>query len=394
MSGSLASVRALDGTTMRTALAAAFPGEVEAAAVRIVRAPGRVNLIGEHTDYNEGYVLPVAIDLETWLAYVPADDRRVVLALASTGERGAFALDSVDRPAGSWIDGVAGLAAALAADGVVTRGLRGIVASTIPVGSGLSSSAALHVAAGLALAAIGIEPMVLALACQRAENDAGVRSGLMDPFAATHGRRDAALLLDCRSRAHEAVRLPLDRYALVVCDSGVARTLVGSAYNARRAECEAAVSALARRAEGITSLRDVTVDLLHEHADALDATSLARAEHVVRENARVLASVAAIRSGRMEALGALFAESHASLRDRYGVGAPELDALVAIATSVEGVVAARMTGAGFGGCTVNIIERGAVADLRSAVHDRYAAATGRVATVHEVAPADAAGPVG
>ncbi len=376
------------------AFATEFP-DLDHGSVRMVRAPGRVNLIGEHTDYNDGLVLPAAIDLETWIAAAPSGDSRVDLVL-DDGQRASFDLDSIEPAGGTWIDTVAGMAWSLVASGVPVRGIRGVVATEIPIGSGLSSSAAIQLAAAWAIAETPppMEPMDLALSAQRAENDyVGVRSGLMDQFASAHGLRGHALLLDCRSLEFRPVALPMERHALVVCDTRVPRRLETSEYNARRAECEAAVRALARHVPGLTSLRDVDAAMLERYGAELDAVALRRATHVVTENDRVRASVDALEAGRLPELGALWAESHRSLRERYEVTSPELDALVEIAGDVPGVIGARMTGAGFGGCTVNLVERAAVADLRDRVMHDYSARFGHAPGVHVVEPAEGAGEV-
>ncbi|HWP63227.1 MAG TPA: galactokinase [Candidatus Binatia bacterium] len=381
---------------LRVALEAAFPGAGAEAVV--VRAPGRVNLIGEHTDYNEGFVLPVAIDREIRIAAARQDDRRVEVVFLTTGERGAFSLDDLGPARTGSIAYVAGVAWALQEAGATLAGLRAVVASNLPIGAGLSSSAALELAAAWALlgpagpAALGLDPMGLARLCQRAENEfVGVRCGLMDQFAAALGDPQGALLLDCRSLAWRVVPLPLASHALVVCHTGSARRLDASAYNERRAACERAVAVLAAHDPAVRSLRDLGPDRLADLAPLLDPITLARVRHVVTENERVGATVRALEAGDLGAVGAAFAASHASLRDDYGVSSPELDAMVEIATSVEGVVGARMTGAGFGGCTVNLVRRDAVDRLRAAVEAEYPRRTGLTPAVYPVEPAAGAG---
>jgi galactokinase len=364
-------------------------------AVRVVRAPGRINLIGEHTDYNEGFVLPLAIDREVVVAFVPNTDRTVELTRLDTGERGEFDLDAVGEPRGEWIDYVAGAAYALARRGIATRGLRGAIASTLPIAVGLSSSAALEIAAIWALVdaeAPPLDPLELAKLGQEVENGyIGVNSGLMDQLATVLGRRDAALLIDCRSLDWRPVALPLEHHAVVAIDSGSPRRLGASAYNQRRAECEAAVAAFAATDPSVRSLRDVDLRVLNAARSRLDPTSLRRAEHVIRENHRVLDCVAALERGDLAAVGELLAASHASLRDLFEVSSDELDALVEIATGVRGVIGARMTGGGFGGSIVVIAERAALEALRTAVAHDYPSRSGLEATVHLVEPADGAG---
>jgi galactokinase len=397
----VADAGAIAPARLRAALAQAEPAAAaHPTDVRLVRAPGRVNLIGEHTDYNDGLVLPAAIDLEIRLAVLPTDDRRVEVTLLSSGERRGFDLDGLPAASGSWIDYIVGVAWSLGEAGLAVRGFRGVLGSNLPVSAGLSSSAALELAATWALldppdpAAHGADRMRLAQLAQRAENEfVGVRSGLLDQFASSLGRAGAAMLLDCRSLDYRAVPLPLARHALVACDSGSPRRLATSEYNARRAQCERAVAAIARRDPSVRALRDVDLETLHRALASgdIDAETARRCEHVIRENGRVEACVAAFEDRDFAAVGRLFAESHASLRDLYNVSSADLDALVEIATSVPGVVAARLTGAGFGGCTVNIVERGAVDALRTAVERDYPPRTGLQPRVFPVEPADGAG---
>jgi galactokinase len=360
----------------------------------VVRAPGRVNLIGEHTDYNQGFVLPAAIDLELRIAYLPTDDRRVELVRLDSLERDGIDLGDPRARSGDWIDYVAGTAWALDEAGLPLTGLRGVIASSLPPSSGLSSSAAIELASAWAMldkVATEVDAFTLARICQRAENGyVGVQSGLMDQFAEACGVAGSAVLLDCRSLDWRPIALP-DDVIIVVLHTGSPRHLDGSAYNERRRQCEAAVEELARDAPGITSLRDVTPDDLDAARDRLDPVAFARAEHIVFENARVEATVEALAASDMDAVGRLFAESHASLRDLFEVSSPELDAMVEIAASVDGVIGARMTGAGFGGCTVNLVRPAAVETLRTAVLERYPVMTGLTPMVLPVRATDGAG---
>ena len=345
----------------RSPQAAADPGSI-----RVVRAPGRVNLIGEHTDYNDGLVLPMSIDLGISIAFVPTNDRRLELTLQSTGDQALVELDEVRPRDGSWVDYVAGMARALAVEGVPTRGFRGLLAADLPIGAGLSSSAALELAVAWALGG-GAAPindrMALAGVAQRAENEfVGVASGLMDQFAVSFGTAGAALLLDCRSLEHRAIPLPEDVH-LVVCDSGLPRRLAESGYGARRAECGRAVGQLRSVEPSVASLRDVDEDLLERARPAMDDVAYRRARHVVTENGRVAEAVAALEAGDAAGLGRAVATSHASLRDDFEVSTPELDRLVEIALATPGVLGARLTGAGFGGCTIAVVEPGAVDPL-------------------------------
>ena len=388
----------LEIESLREALFDGWPDALlRADEIAVSRAPGRVNLIGEHTDYNEGFVMPAAIDLETRICFVPSGDRTVRLKRLDTGDSGEFSLDAIGPPRGHWIDYVAGIATILTERGVRVHGIRGVIASTVPISSGLSSSAAIELAAAWALTEESPPPlpaMELVLAAQRAENRyVGVQSGLMDQFAVAFGDPACALLLDCRSLEYRAVPLPVGEAVLVVCDSHAPRELAGSAYNERRAECDRAVAVLQGVGRPVRALRDVDMALLGTVREKLGEVVFRRCEHVIRENDRVLATEQAMAAGDLGAVGRLWAESHASLRDLYEVSSPELDALVEIAAATPGVLAARMTGAGFGGCTVNLVAPDAVESLRAAVSREYGPRTGRSATVHVVRPARGAGMV-
>jgi len=362
----------------------------------VVRAPGRVNLIGEYTDINEGFVLPAAIDLEVRIASRPRPDRRVRLLLTATNEQVELDLDRIGPARGRWFDYVAGTAREMATAGLRTCGFDGVLSSSLPSGSGLSSSAALELAAAWALAGPtdpATDALSLARIAQQAENDyVGVMCGLMDQFASASGAVGAAVLLDCRSLEHRIVPLP-PSVALVVAHTGRPRTLGTSEYNARRADCDRAVRLLSRREPGVRSLRDVDAGMLERQAARLDEIAYRRARHVVRENERVLRVEDALGAGDLEAVGRSFAESHASLRDDFEVSSPELDALVEIAGRVPGVVASRMTGAGFGGCTVNLVRPEAVDELRAHILAEYPGLTGRTPRVWQVRAVAGAGVV-
>jgi galactokinase len=385
----------LSAARLRQALISIEPlARARQASIRIVRAPGRVNLIGEHTDYNYGLVLPAAIGLENRIAFVPTDNARVELTLHSTGEKEGFDLDAIGAGRGIWIDYVEATAWALREAGLPTMGFRGLLAGDLPIASGLSSSAALELAAAWALTgdvASTIDPLGLAQICQRGENQyVGVQCGLMDQFAVANGRSNSGLMLDCRSLEWSAIPIP-EGIHLVVCHTGLDRTLAASEYNTRRAECDRAVATIQTVEPQVRSLRDVDMSLLERHRKRLDRVALARARHVVTENSRVLETADALVAGDLEAVGEIFAQSHASLRDNYDVSCFELDVMVEVAASVPGVIAARMTGAGFGGCTVNLVYHDAVARLTETVFDQYASRTGRIPRVWEVATVGGAG---
>jgi galactokinase len=362
--------------------------------IEVIRAPGRVNLIGEHTDYNDGFVMPAAIGLEIRLAVLPVDDRSVTVTLDDTGRTAAFDLDSIGAPTRSWIDYVAGTAWSLSEAGLPLRGFRALLASDLPQGAGLSSSAALEMASALALLGRTIDVSVGERASlgRRAENAyVGVQSGVMDQFASAGGVADHAILLDCRSLDVRPVQLPLPEVRLVVCHSGSPHKLESSQYNERKADCDRAVAALATIDPRVRALRDADPALLAAARDRMGDLPFRRATHVVEENARVIATEAALEAGDLAEVGRLFAASHASLRDLYEVSSPELDALVEIATSVPGVVGARLTGAGFGGSTINLVHLDAIPVLRAAVERDYPARTGLVPTVLDVDAVDGAG---
>ena len=349
----------------------------------MVRAPGRVNLIGEHTDYNDGYVLPAAIERETVMAGAARDDRTVRVAALDLDRRASFGLDSLERSAGdeSGVNYIKGVAAVLESQGRRLRGMDAVIASDIPIGSGLSSSAALEVAAARLwseLDALEMEPVELALAAQQAENEfVGMRCGIMDQMASVLGREGHAVFLDCRTREYRLVPLPSQRALIVICDSGVRRELSASEYNRRREQCEQAVESLRRLSPGIRALRDVDTETLASARGLLDPLLFLRARHVVSENERVLASVEALQHGDLGRFGGLMNASHDSLRDDYEVSCRELDVLVEAARGVPGVLGSRLTGAGFGGCTVSLVEDSAVEGFAADVASHYRRETGR-----------------
>lgn len=347
---------------------------------RLFHAPGRVNLIGEHTDYNDGFVLPAAIDFRTWAAASPRDDRRLRVASEQTGDLAELQLDALEgtQPR-HWTQYIRGVAAILERRGLRLRGADVLVSGDVPLGAGLSSSASLEVSVGLALLGLSghrLGPMELALACQQAEHEfAGTRCGLMDQFIACHGRAGHAQLLDCRTLEYRALPLP-PGVRLVICNSGVRHELASGEYNLRRAQCEEGVRLLSRAIPEVRALRDVTSEQLTAHAAELPSTVLRRCRHVVSENERVLRTARALEAGDLEPLGPLMADSHRSLRDDYEVSCRELDLLVALSAGLEGVRGTRMTGGGFGGCTVSLVLAGAVEAFRGVVGEEYRRATG------------------
>jgi galactokinase len=362
---------------------------------RLFRAPGRVNLIGEHTDYNDGFVLPMAIDRETVVAAAPRADRRVRVRAIDYKDEAEFDLDHPGTPRrGKWIDYVEGVAQSLVGRGVKLGGADLAVTSSVPAGSGLSSSAALEISVGLALASVsGVEvPRVeLALAGQEAEHVwVGAMVGIMDQFVSALATRGHALLIDCRSLESSPVPLDTTETAVVVCDTKVRHELASSEYNTRRAECERGVELLRGVLPKITALRDVSVDEFERYETLLPDPVRRRCRHVVGENARTLDAADALRRKDMWEMGRLMDRSHRSLRDDYEVSCRELDVMVEIAGNFGGVLGARMTGGGFGGCTVNLVRRDTLQEFRETVEREYNRATGLRASVLASEPGDGA----
>jgi galactokinase len=348
---------------------------------RIFRAPGRVNLIGEHTDYNDGFVMPAAIEFAAWSASTRRADRRLVVHSENYAETCEFDLDDPNpRPRGHWSDYVLGVAVILERSGIAWRGVNLLLRGEVPIGAGLSSSAALEVAVALALAPEPIEPKRLARLCQRAENEfVGVQCGIMDQFVACHARAGNALLLDCRSLEYSFAPIPRG-VKLVIANTMVRHSLAAGEYNQRRAECAEAAALFGK------SLRDVTMAELERAS--LPETIFRRARHVLTENARVIQAKAALDGGELAEFGQLMYESHRSLRDDYQVSCAELDTLLEIARGLPGVYGSRMTGGGFGGCTVSLVAESQVDAFRTAIKAGYLRAE-----VYVSSAGDAAGPV-
>lgn len=366
---------------------------------RVYRAPGRVNLIGEHTDYNDGFVMPAAIGFSTWVALAHREDHKLSIYSENFSEHVEFDLSGIDgsrprpRSASHWSDYVIGVAVILERAGYPLRGGDLLIRGEVPIGSGLSSSAAVEVAAGYAmLEASGhtIDLLALAKLCQRAENEyVGMRCGIMDQFISCCGQKGRAALLDCRSLDHRSLPMP-GAVRMVVCNTMIKHELAGSEYNQRRAECEAGVERLARFLPGVRALRDVTPDELARYEHELPEVVYRRCRHVIGENRRVLEAATALERNDLAAFGSLMSESHRSLRDDYQVSCDELDLLVNLASRVQGVYGARMMGGGFGGCVINIVEAESVAGFERAVTREYKQATGRAP---EIYVCDAAGGV-
>jgi len=346
----------------------------------VVRSPGRVNLIGEHTDYNEGFVLPLAIDRAIWIAMRGRDDRRVSVQSIDYDESGEFALDGLANEDSGWIEYLKGTAWSLQDAGHQLAGWEGVLIGDVPLGAGLSSSAALEMATARAFAVAGgldWEPVAMAKLGQRAENQwIGVNCGIMDQLIAAAGQAGHALLIDCRSLQTQPVPFP-DGVAVVVLDTSTRRGLVDSEYNERRCRCESAAEFF-----GVSALRDVDLELFQRLAPDLDETTQRRALHVITENDRTLQAVEAMQRGEVEALGVLMNKSHESLRDDYEVSSEALNAMVEAAQGHQACYGARMTGAGFGGCAVALIDGDGADDFVEKTTVDYQEKTGHAPAVY------------
>jgi galactokinase len=354
---------------------------------RLFRAPGRVNLIGEHTDYNGGFVLPMAIERETVVAAAPRSDERVRVYSLNLEEAAEFDLEHPGEPRrGLWLDYVEGVARALISQGERLRGADLMILSDVPPGAGLSSSAALEVSTGLALLSVAgreVDRMALAFAGQQAEHTyVGTMCGIMDQFIAALGREGHALLIDCRAQTAEPVPLDTREVAIAICDTRVRHELSSSEYNTRRAECERGVELLGEYLPGITQLRDVSVEEFGKYGPLLPEPIRRRCRHIVTENERTLRAAAALRRGDLVELGRLINSSHESLRDDFEVSCAELDALVEVALACEGVLGSRMTGGGFGGSTVSLVRRNLLESFRQEVTAGYERRTGLTTNIY------------
>jgi galactokinase len=363
----------------------------------LYRAPGRVNLIGEHTDYNDGFVMPSAIELYTWVAVAPRPDRKLVVHSDNFAETAEFNLDNrTAAPRKHWSDYPCGVAVILEKAGHVLKGANLLICGEVPLGSGLSSSAAIEVATALALLGnsdLKVDRVTLARLCQRAENEfVGMRCGIMDQFISLCGHANQALMLDCRSLDYHLLPLP-DGVRLVICNTMVKHELASGEYNKRRADCESAVRLLAKSLPGVKALRDVSLQELRRHGQGLPEVVLKRARHVVSEDERVEQASKALVAGDLSLFGRLMEQSHRSLRDDYEVSCIELDTMVDLARQVDGVHGARMTGGGFGGCTINLVKSEMVKSFNSAVSQGYVKATGKVPQILVSTAAEGAGAV-
>jgi galactokinase len=353
----------------------------------IARAPGRVNLLGEHVDYNDGFVLPAAINLATYIAFSPSgSDISTVIAYDLDKDESVFDSKSVKtkkssdgKPLSDWAKYPAGMDWALQEKGLAVIGMNAVFSSDIPRGASLSSSASVEMAFGTAWKVLGgwyIPPMQLALIGQRAENKyVGMNCGIMDQFSSACGEKDRLMVLDCRSLEYSSLPLP-ENVAIVIADTTARRTLVTSAYNKRRESCEEAVRLLQQKLPELKSLRDISVEEFNKLSYILPKETCMRAQHVVNEIARTSRAIPLLEIGDISSFGELMNECHASLRDLYEVSGPELDLMARLAQNLPGCYGARQTGGGFAGCTVNLVKKEATEDFSRQLSTRYEAQTG------------------
>jgi galactokinase len=362
---------------------------------RVYRAPGRVNLIGEHTDYNDGFVMPAAIEFYCWLAIGPRKDSKLsIYSEEFSADAEADLTSAAISPTKSWSDYPIGVAVQLLQAGFPVPGANLFIESDVPMGAGLSSSAAIEVATALALAEQSVanpDRVQLARLCRKAENEfVGARVGIMDQFVSLHGQKDHALVLDCRSLTFESLVIP-DSVKLVISNTMVKHELASGEYNKRREECEEAVRRLSAVLPGIKALRDVSLEHLDRHRSLLTEVIYKRALHIVSENARTLDAAEALRTGDIERFGKRMAESHCSLRDLYEVSCVELDLMVDLAYQQKGVYGARMTGGGFGGATINLVDARHAGEFKEKIGKAYQKETGLVPQIYICKPAEGAG---
>lgn len=346
---------------------------------RLFRAPGRINLIGEHTDYNDGFVMPAAIDFATWVAGRTRTDRKVFVRTLALSASAEFDMDGDSSALPQWAKLVHGVTMMLEQRGAWLRGADLVIEGDVPMGAGLSSSASLEVAVGfamLSLSGVAVDPVMLAKAAQAAEiHSTGARCGIMDQFVSANGRMGEILMLDCRSLEYKLIPISSD-VEIVICNTMIKHSIAAGEYNTRRAECEEGVRLLKSALPGIRALRDVSTDELELHKSLLPEMIYRRCRHVVSEDERVIAMAAALRNDDKPLIGRLMRDSHNSLRDDFEVSCRELDAMVEAAESAPGVIGSRMTGGGFGGCTVNLVKSGMADEFSEVVREAYERSTG------------------
>ena len=359
--------------TIRDHVIQAFRQEFGADPAMITRSPGRVNIIGEHTDYNDGYVLPMAINYATWVALRPRADQKVIITALDKGEKLEFDLNDFNKGPGGWREYLTGVAWSLQDAGYALQGWEGVFSGDVPLGAGLSSSAALELSLARAftlVSGLDWDPAHMSLLCQKAENQwVGINSGIMDQMISASGKENFALMIDCRSLATELVPLPQNA-SFVILDTATRRGLVDSAYNERRQQCEAVACHF-----DVKALRDINMDQLDAKVGQLNMLLYRRARHVVSGNQRVLDAVDALRKGDAKTLGRLMNESHASMRDDFEISRVEMDQMVAIAQEQPGCYGARMTGGGFGGCAVALVDDQMLESFKEVVVQKYRGTT-------------------
>ena len=371
-----------------------FSGEPQ-----IFRAPGRVNLIGEHTDYNDGFVMPAAIDFYTWVALAPRSDSKVNVRSQSFADKVSVDLSASFAATHTWSDYVLGVLDQIRRTGLPLTGVDILIHGEVPMGAGLSSSAAIEVATGLAVLETqhagfvrtqSLDRTQLALLCQRAENEfVGMRCGIMDQFISCQGKRDHALLLDCRTLEFKLLPMPSEA-RMVICNTMVKHQHASGEYNQRRAACEEGVRILKQHLPSVRALRDVSLEQLDKYSDTIPEMVYHRCRHVIAENDRVQQAASMLQAGDLDEFGTLMAASHASLRDDYEVSCRELDIMVELANRQPGIYGARMTGGGFGGCTINLVAADKAEGFRESVAAAYEQATGLKPQIYISSAADGA----
>jgi galactokinase len=365
--------------------------------IQFSRAPGRVDLMGSHTDYNEGYVMTMAIDRDTWIAARPRTDRQVRITSLNLDGVSTFSLDAITYDnAVPWTNYVRGVASVLQNAGHTLTGFDGLIHSTIPFGSGLSSSAALEVATATffnQLDNLGIDSAQLAIFCQQAENEfVGMNCGILDQYSSALGQQGRSLLLDCRHLTTKTTALP-HNVQVVICDTRAPRGLTGSEYGERRAQCEAGVRILQQFSPNIIALRDVPPTQFVEHEAGLPKTVAKRCRFIIEENQRVLELTDALNTGDLAEIGRLTADSYTGARDLYEISCPEMEAMMQAMAGAPGVIGARQAGAGFGGCMVAFVDTPSAAIFAQHVQKEYAVATGIESKVYPVQAVAGAGSV-
>jgi len=358
----------------------------------LVRSPGRINLIGEHTDYNEGFVLPAAVDKEIVVALTPRTDRKCIVVAHDLGEEFEFDLEHLEKSRKGWPNYIMGVVQQFLMRHYPIMGFKCVFGGYIPIGAGLSSSAALECGVAVALDhafSLDIQKIDIVKMCQMAENQfVGVKCGIMDQFSNMFGKKDNVFKLDCRSLQHEYYPFKLADMSIILLDTQVKHSLASSEYNTRREQCESGVKILQKHDPKIQSLRDVSLDLLQSHKQEFEEVIFSRCEYVIEENLRVLVACQDLKAGNFYSFGNKMYGSHEGLRDKYEVSIKELDVLVEIASKDDAVLGARMMGGGFGGCTINLVNDNGIDDFLGQVKVEYKSRTGREVQVYKAKIAD------